>query len=247
MSNGAAFVLRIPPAPFRCPPGPYERACLVADYLKRNKPGSKVIVLDANSKIVAEPITFANAFHNLYADVLEYYTDVSISSVNSSAKRLETSIGTITGGVVNFLPDHTAASIILESSLNDDPTGKWTMVDPRSYVSRKNPDVYVIGDSQTSGQPKSGHIANAQAKVCADAILRNFRGEQPNPEPTTNSACFSPITRDTAGWLTAVFQYDPKSGLMKAVPESFAESEVVNKDNFEEMFTWADNLFADSF
>jgi NADPH-dependent 2,4-dienoyl-CoA reductase/sulfur reductase-like enzyme len=247
MSDGGVFVIRIPRAPYRCPPGPYERACVVSDYLQRHKPRSKVIVLDENPRIMAEARTFGDAFNGRYADILEYHTEVSVSEVHSAAGNLVTSIGDITGDVVNFIPDHKAGGFLHDNGLVDDQAGRWVRINPLNYAALAQPDIHVIGDSQATGQPKSGHMANAQAKVCADAILREFAGEQPNPQPSTASACFSPITRDTAGWLTAVFQYDLASGAMKLVPESFAEADRVTKDNYEEMFAWADNLFADSF
>lgn len=247
MRSGGVFVIRIPKAPYRCPPGPYERACVVADYLKRHNPRAKVIVLDENPKIMAEAVTFGKAFQNLYADILEYHTNVQVAEIESDAGILMTNIGNVVGDVVNFIPDHRAGKILRTNGLIDDPSGRWVRIDPLTYGALSYPDIHIIGDSQATGQPKSGHMANAQAKVCADAILRHFNGETPNQQPATASACFSPVTKDTAGWLTAVFQYDPGSAQMKVVPESLAEAERVSKDNYEEMFAWADNLFADSF
>lgn len=247
MRDGGTFVMRIPKAPYRCPPGPYERACVCADFLKQHNPNAKVIVLDENPKIMAEPVTFGNAFETLYSDILEYHTNVQVAEIDSAAGILNTDIGPIVGDVINFIPDHKAGKILHKSGLVDDVTNRWVQVDPITYGSVAHPEIHIIGDSQATGQPKSGHMANAQAKVCADAILRYFSGEQPNQQPSTASACFSPITQDTAGWLTAVFQYDAGTGQMKVVPDSFSEAEEVSKDNYEEMFAWADNLFADSF
>ena len=124
---------------------------------------------------------------------------------------------------------------------------RWAPVNPLSYESTLVQRVHIIGDAQGTGQPKSGHIANAEAKVCADALLRAFTGESPDPAPMTNSACYSPITANTASWLTAVFAYDPVSGTMKAVPASSGEAPAPTQDHFEQMFDWADNLFADTF
>jgi hypothetical protein len=114
-------------------------------------------------------------------------------------------------------------------------------VEPRSGI-------HIIGDSQGTSQPKSGHIANAEAKVCADAILRAFAGDPtPDPAPTTNSACYSPITANTASWLTAVFAYNPSTKAMDVVPESFGEAPAATEENYEKMFDWAGNLFGDTF
>lgn len=265
LKPGTHFVLTIPPAPYRCPPGPYERACLVADYLKKNKRGSKVIVLDANPDIVAEKETFTKAFTQTHLGVVEYHPGVVITSVNAQAKTIsytEKGISlTLTPnttqakvGILNVLPPQTAGQLAFDLGLV--PAGqKWAPVNPLSYESTLVPSIHIIGDAQStpkpnigSGQPKSGHIANAEAKVCADAILRAFGGETPDPAPMTNSACYSPITASTASWLTAVFAYDANNNAtMVAVPASAGEAPSVNSDNYEKMFDWAANLFADTF
>ena len=127
----------------------------------------------------------------------------------------------------------------------------WVPINPLSYESTRIQGIHVIGDAQGTSQPKSGHIANSEAKVCADAILRALTpphpGLDPDPAPTTNSACYSPITANTASWLTAVFAYNPSTGAMEVVPESFGEAPAATQDNYEKMFDWAGNLFADTF
>jgi NADH dehydrogenase FAD-containing subunit len=105
--------------------------------------------------------------------------------------------------------------------------------------------VHIIGDSSATTQPKAGHIANQEAKVCADAISRILSGGSPDPAPVTNSACYSTITMSQASWLTAVFQYE--GGAMKSVLASSSASPDWNKDNFDEMGTWFKALMADSF
>jgi sulfide dehydrogenase [flavocytochrome c] flavoprotein subunit len=214
MPNGGTFVMTIPAKPYRCPPGPYERACVVADWLKKNRPGSKVIVLDANPVIQAELHTFTEAFNVTHNGVVEYRTGVSITSVDTSTMTLTTSIGNVQGQVLNVIPPHRAGKVIASNGLADDPSGRWTKVNVLSYESMAAPGVHVIGDAAATTQPKAGHIANQEAKVCADAICRLLAGGQPDPAPVTNSACYSPITVDTASWLTAVFAYDPVSTLM---------------------------------
>ena len=116
-----------------------------------------------------------------------------------------------------------------------------------SYESTAVSDIHIIGDSQGTGQPKAGHIANAEAKVCADAVIRLLSGGQPYASPLTNSACYSPITANTASWLTAVFAYDPASGSMKVVPGSGGEATSPTRSHYEDMFDWSDNLFSDTF
>ncbi len=245
---GGSFVLAIPPAPYRCPPGPYERACLVADYLKRNRRAGKVIVLDANNDVVAEPHTFHTAFQTTYAGIVEYHPATVVEAVDWSARRIHTNWGPIQADAANIIPRQRAGQLLAASGLlGSDPATRWAPVNPLSYESRLVPDVHVIGDSQGTGQPKSGHMANAQAKVCADALVRYFAGEAPDPAPVTASACYSPITARTASWLTVVFAYDPVSGTMKPVPNTLAEAPAPSSEHYEGMFGWAKNLFADSF
>lgn len=244
MPAGGVFVLTIPSAPYRCPPGPYERACLVADYLKKNKPGSRVIVLDANPKIMAEEHTFTTAFNQTHAGIVKYYPNVSLSAVDSTNRIAITSQGKFQADVLNVLPPQKAGQIAFNAGLTE---GNWAPVNPLTYESTLAQGIHIIGDAQGTSQPKSGHIANSEAKVCADAILRAFAGEAPDPAPTTNSACYSPITANTASWLTAVYAYDPTTKTMKSVPEAFGEAPSATQENYEKMFDWAGNLFGDTF
>ncbi len=243
MPNGGVFVMSIPAKPYRCPPGPYERACVVADWLKRNRPGSKVIVLDANPEIIAEKHSFTEGFalHGV-----TYVPNVSIASVDAASLTINTSQGSFRGNVLNVIPPHRAGRVITANGLAD-AGGKWSSVDVLSYESKVAPGIHVIGDASATTQPKAGHIANQEAKVCADAILRLFSGRAVDPAPVTNSACYSPITFDTASWLTVTFAYDPVSKTMVPVPASAGEASARSKDNFEEMNKWFKALMGDSF
>ncbi len=247
MPVGGTFVMTIPKAPYRCPPGPYERACVVADYVRKNKPGSKVIVLDANPGITAERETFSHAFDVTYNGIIEYNANVTLEEVDSARRIAITDMGNYQADVLNVIPNQRAGSIIQSAGLVNDPTGRWAGVNPLSYESTAVADVHIIGDSQGTGQPKAGHIANAEAKVCADAIIRLLSGGQPYPSPMTNSACYSPINDSEASWLTAVFAYDSATGSMKVVPGSGGEAAAPSTKNFSRMFQWSENLFADTF
>jgi NADPH-dependent 2,4-dienoyl-CoA reductase/sulfur reductase-like enzyme len=244
MPSGGIFVMTIPAVPYRCPPGPYERACVVADYLKRNKPGSKVIVLDANPAIAAERATFELAFNNTHAGVIEYHPNVAISSIDPTSRLLQTSLGNVAANVLNPIPPHRAGRLVSAAGLAN-VDGRWAGVDVLSYESTVAVGVHIIGDASATTQPKAGHIANAEAKVCADAVIRLMSGQTPDPSPVTNSACYSPITASTASWLTAIYHYDPASKSMKAYASGEASS--VTRDNYDEMFDWFDNLMADTF
>ncbi len=254
MPSGGAFVMSIPAAPYRCPPGPYERACVVADWLKKNKPGSKVIVLDANPFIQAERVGFERAFNETHAGVIEYRANCAVESVTASTTggrhTVATTFGSESAHVLNIIPPQRAGRIITDSGIGlANSGGRWAGVDVRSYESTAVANLYVLGDSAASGQPKAGHIANQEAKICADSIVRALKGDTtPNPSPKTNSACYSPITADTASWLTVVYGYDPVAKKMVAVPGSGPiEASHHTKDNFEQMQAWFMNLMSDSF
>ena len=247
MPAGGSFVMSIPKAPYRCPPGPYERACVVADYLKRNKPGAKVIVLDGNPDFTVEKDTFNAAFTNTYAGIVQYVPNTILQAVDSNKKVAITSFGDYQASVLNVIPPHRAGGIVRKNGLANSSTGDWANVNPLSYESTAIKGIHIIGDSQGTGQPKAGHIANAEAKVCADAVLRLLSGAQPFQAPVTNSACYSPISADTASWLTAAFAYDPASQSMQLIQSSFGASTGASQSNYRKMFEWATSLFGDTF
>jgi NADH dehydrogenase FAD-containing subunit len=124
--------------------------------------------------------------------------------------------------------------------------GRWAGVNVLSYESAL-PKIHVIGDAAATTQPKAGHIANAEAKVCADAIVHLLRGEAVNPSPMTNSACYTPITSTTASWLSVVYRYDPVTGTMLPTGNGVTESSGINSKNHEEMLKWFSNLMSDTF
>ena len=246
MKAGEIFVMTIPAKPYRCPPGPYERACVVADWLKKNRAGSKVIVLDANPGITAEPLAFTNAFDVVHKGVVEYHPGVTINSIDASTMTLNTNLGNLKAKVINAIPPHKAGKVVIDNGLAN-AGGRWAGVDVLTYQSTAAPGIHVIGDASATTQPKAGHIANQEAKICADAIVRLLAGRSPDPSPITNSACYSPITADTASWLTAVFAFDPVSRTMQPVPGAAGEAAARSKDNYEEMFKWFNTLMQDSF
>ena len=249
MPAGGVVVLTIPKAPYRCPPGPYERACLLADWLKRYKPGSKLIVLDANPDFVTEKDNFTNAFLGLHGSVIDYHTNVEVTQVDPATMTLTTTGGAIRGDVVNLIPRQRAGSLVTKTGLNNATEGRFAGVDVLSYASTVQgaDKVHIIGDSSATTQPKAGHIANQEGKVCADAVSRILVGQQPDPAPVTNSACFSTITMQQASWLTAVFQYDATTMAMKPVAASSAASSGWNSDNFQDMGIWFKALMGDTF
>ena len=249
MQDGDAFVMTIPLAPYRCPPGPYERACVVADYLKNTKgfTNCTVTVLDANAGITVEATTFGNAFTG-YG--VTYVANAVVQSVNSDTKTVTYNVNggvaqELTAATLNVIPNQKAGQIIFDAELN---TGNWAPVNPLDYQSTLASNIHIIGDSQGTSQPKAGHIGNSEAKVCADAVLRSLNNLALDPAPKTNSACYSPISSNTASWLTAVYQYDSGTQQMVAVPgANYPASEGALTDNYSNMFNWSGNLFQDTF
>jgi NADPH-dependent 2,4-dienoyl-CoA reductase/sulfur reductase-like enzyme len=244
MVDGDTFTMTIPAAPYRCPPGPYERACVVADYLKNIKGFSncKVNVFDANAKITIEEETFATKFAE-YGVV--YTPSTTVTNVDDNARTLTyTENGeskTLSSSVLNVIPKQKAASIIFTAGVNN---GNWAPINPLSYESTVMSGIYIIGDSQGTGQPKAGHMGNSEAKVCADAILRTLNGVTLYASPKTNSACYSPTSSTEASWITAVFKYDATENKMVIANKG---SGAPSTTNYNKMFSWSGNLFSDTF
>ncbi|MFT4768294.1 MAG: sulfide dehydrogenase [flavocytochrome c] flavoprotein subunit [Glaciecola sp.] len=211
-----------------------------------------VVVLDANSGIQAEKATFTAAFNNLYGDVIQYVPNAELLSVDALNRGVETTAGAYACEVLNVIPNHRAPALLRDAGLTDG--GSWALVDPVTFESRVPglDDIYVIGDAQATGQPKSAHMANAQAKVCADAILRKASGSPTHSTErlanvTTNSACFSPVSFNEAAWLTAVFRYNQTAQAMELAPNSLGASEGWDRESYGDMYDWANNLFSDTF
>lgn len=254
LPRGQNVIITIPPMPFRCPPGPYERACLIADWLKRESRGGKVIVLDANPGIVADAHAFNEAFTRIHAGYIEYYPDVTITHIDPLARSIVATLAdgvsaTFSSGVLNVIPPHGAGKVVKDAGLV--PAGSTRApVNVLSYESTMAPGkgIHVLGDSAlASPQPMAGHLANQQAHVCADAIVRLLSGRSVDPAPVTNSACYSAITRNTASWLSVVYGYNAGTGQMEAVPASVVAAREIKSDHYEKLFKWYGNLMSDSF
>jgi len=251
MTSKDTFIITIPPVPYRCPPGPYERACVVADYLKRIKGGGKVIILDANAGIQAEKDNFNVAFNVTHKGIITYVPNARLTSIDAGSMTVLTSAGSFKGKVINAIPIHKAGNLINEANigLNNAGGGKWAGVNVLSYEST-NPSlagIHIIGDSSFTTQPKAGHLANAEAKICADAIIQVLKGGPINQTPITNSACYTPITKTTASWLSAVYRYDSGSKTMIPTGSGVTESNGANSHNHEDMLKWFNNLMSDTF
>jgi sulfide dehydrogenase [flavocytochrome c] flavoprotein chain len=212
MPDGGIVVMSVPPNPYRCPPGPYERASLIAWYLKTHKPKSKILVLDAKDAFSKQKL-FQEAWKQFYPDLLEW---VSLSDggkvvrVDPATKTFETEFGSHPADVGTVVPPQRAGSIAAQAGVTD--RSGWCPIDPVTFESRLVPGIHVIGDAALAGaMPKSAFAANAQAKVCAEAIAALLRGDQPQ-EPRLINTCYSLATPDYGFSVAGV--YRPVNGLL---------------------------------
>ena len=216
MEDGGTVVMSAPPNPFRCPPGPYERASLIAHYLKTKKPRSKLIVLDAKDSFSKQRL-FQAAWKELYPGLIEWVSQSEggrVTSVEPATKTFVTDFGRHKAAVANVIPPQRAGRLAEVAGVAD-RTG-WCPVDPVSFESKLQPNIHVIGDAATMGaMPKSAFSANAQAKVCAAAVAALLRGGQPI-SPKLINTCYSLVAPDYGISVAGV--YSPTSGQLADVP-----------------------------
>jgi sulfide dehydrogenase [flavocytochrome c] flavoprotein subunit len=189
MPDGGVFVLTVPPVAYRCPPGPYERICQVAWYLKNNKPKAKLIVLDANQNIVSKTALFRAAWQ-AYPNI-EYRASNKVVKVDPGTREVTTDFGDkVRYDVVNLIPPQRAGAIAVQADLVG-ADKRWCEVDHVTYESAKHRNAHVVGDSTTGlPVPKSGTIANAMGKICANAVVSLINGRPAAPIPPLNT-CYS--------------------------------------------------------
>ncbi|MDF2620007.1 MAG: Flavocytochrome c sulfide dehydrogenase flavin-binding protein [Xanthobacteraceae bacterium] len=215
MEDGGLVVISAPPNPFRCPPGPYERASLIAHFLKTRKPRSKLIILDAKDNFSKQKL-FEQAWAELYPGLVEWVSlsfGGKVTQVDAPARTLTTEFGSHKAAVANVIPPQKAGAIAATIGVADQ-TG-WCPIDPATFESRLVPNVHVIGDAAIGGaMPKSAFTANAQAKACATAIARLLRGQEPE-SPKLINTCYSLIAPDQAVSIAGVYQ--PANGLLSEV------------------------------
>lgn len=215
MRDGGVFTIAVPAQPYRCPPAPYERACLVAFYLKTHKPRSKVVVLDANPVITSKRALFERAWRELYPGMIEYLPGSELEQVDVRTKTVRSAFDTVKSDVLNIIPPQRAGRIAQDAGLAN-VDGRWCGVDFLSYESTVLPRVHVIGDAIDSGLPKSAHMANAQAKICARAVVDLMLGQAPNPAPAFANTCYSYIDDRQAMHISTLYRYDAASRSMQA-------------------------------
>jgi NADPH-dependent 2,4-dienoyl-CoA reductase/sulfur reductase-like enzyme len=212
MDDGGLVVIAAPANPFRCPPGPYERASLIAWYLKTRKPKSKLIILDAKDAFSKQGL-FLAGWRELYGDMIEWVKlseGGKVTAVEPATNTLVTDFARYEAKVANVIPPQQAGRIAAIAGVAD-RTG-WCPIDPVSFESRLQPGIHVIGDAIIAGgMPKSAFAANAQAKVCAAAVVSLLRGEAPE-SPKLINTCYSLVAPDYGISVAGV--YRPANGLL---------------------------------
>jgi sulfite dehydrogenase len=249
MPDGGVFALSIPKAPYRCPPGPYERACVVAAYLAQAKPRSKVLVLDANPEITSKKGLFEKAFKEHYAGILEYRPNAELKEVGRQAGALlaKLEFEDVKADVLNVVPPQRAGDIARSAGLvniND----RWVGVDWLTMQAQAAPGIHVLGDATFSAplMPKSGHMANQHAKVAAAAIIAQLRGDAVNPTPVVMNTCYSFVSASDAVHVASVHQYDAAEKTFKTVPGSGGVSSAARRTEGRIALAWAETTWADT-
>jgi sulfide dehydrogenase [flavocytochrome c] flavoprotein subunit len=247
MPEGGVFAISVPEAPYRCPPGPYERACQVASYCKLHKPRAKVLVLDANEDVTSKGPLFKRAWAEQYAGLVEYRPQHKAVAVDAATRTIKFEFqDDLRADVLNVLPTMRAGGIAVQSGLAT-ANGRWCEVDFINFESIAARHVHVLGDSiQTAPlMPKSGHMANAQAKVCAAAIVAELNGWAPDPAPMLSNTCYSFVDPRRVVHIASVHAFDAADKTFKTVPGAGGLSPAPSEREAGYAWDWAHAIWAD--
>jgi sulfite dehydrogenase len=247
MRDGGVYILSIPKAPYRCPPGPYERACLVALYFKQAKPKSKVLILDANEDIVSKKGLFLKAWGDRYKGIIEYQNNQEAKDVDLRSMTVKTDFDSFKGDVLNVLPPQKAAGIAAKAGVIT-ANNRWCGVNWLTMQSTANPDIHVLGDATLSApaMPKSASMANQHAKVCAAGVVALMTGQAVNQTPMMTNTCYSFVSDIEAVHVASVHAYDATDKTLKTVPGSGGLSAAASELEGTYAMVWARNIWADT-
>lgn len=246
MRPGGVCALHIPRIPFVCPSAAYERVCQIAWYFKKVNTRAKIIAFDANGDIVANKAIFSRAWKEVYGSLVEYRPGSRLVSVDAASRSIRTADGSMRADVLNVIPPQRAGAIAHSMGLCNVEEA-WCQVDPLTFESTAARRVHVIGDAVfgPADLPKSGHTANAQAKLCAAAVIALLEGRPVNGAPVLSTASYSFVTSDEAIHSTSVHRYDANRRAMVVAEGSAGVSESPSKREGEYALAWARNLWAD--
>jgi sulfide dehydrogenase [flavocytochrome c] flavoprotein chain len=240
----------VPNNPFRCPPGPYERACMIAHHLKTRKPRSKLVILDPKKAFSKQPV-FTEAFERHYKGIVELnlsneIDDFTVVSVDPGTKEIVTKAGKrVRADVANIIPQQRAGEIAARAGCTD---GDWCPINPENFMSRKVPDIHVLGDAAIAAEmPKSAFSANSQAKVVAADILAALASKE-RFEPRFRNTCWSLLAPDDDVKIGA--NYTPKGGKLEpsgSFVSQPGEPADARRQNYQESVAWYDNITTEMF
>lgn len=246
MRDGGVYVLHVPLAPYRCPPGPYERVCQIADYFKRAKPRSKILLLDSNPDITSKAGLFRAAWKELYEGMIEYRPSSELEDVDAQGGAIRLTFDTVKGDVLNVVPPHAAATLARSTGLIT-ANNRWCGVDWTTMESTAVAGIHVLGDSTLSApaMPKSASMANQHAKVAAQAVIALLRG-QAVPRPVMMNTCYSFTSGQTAMHVASVHQYDETQKTIVPVKGAGGVSERRSEIEAAYAWGWARNIWSDT-
>ena len=247
MRDGGVFVLSIPRVPYRCPPGPYERACQVAAYFKAAKPRSKVLILDANEDVTSKGPLFKAAWKELYGGIVEYRGNSEVKGIDLKPLAAKTDFDTVRADVLNVVPPMRAGDVARSTGLIT-ANNRWCGVDWLTLESLAHKNVHVLGDATLSapGMPKSGHMANQHGKLAASAIIELLNGRQLGTDPMMANTCYSFVSEKEVVHVSSVHRYDPAQKTIVTVPGSGGVSAQRSELEGTYAASWALNIWNDS-
>ena len=246
MADGGVYAIHIPKAPYRCPPGPYERACMVANYFKQHKPRSKILVLDGNPDIQSKKGLFLKAWEGQYKGMIEYRANSNLISVDARNRSAELDFSNVKANVLNVIPPMRAGRLVDYLGVNL-INNRWVDVDFLTMEAKGAPNIHVVGDAifPAPAMPKSGHMANQQAKVAVAAILELLAGRAPNPAPVTMNTCYSFVDSKNVVHVASVHQYNAEKKTFIPAEGAGGVSAAANELEGGYALAWAQNIWAD--
>ncbi|WP_019915882.1 NAD(P)/FAD-dependent oxidoreductase [Methyloversatilis discipulorum] len=246
MPDGGVFAMTIPKAPYRCPPGPYERACMVAHYFKTKKPKSKVLVLDANEEIVSKKGLFLKAWADNYKGIIEYRPQNELRDVDAANRTAILEFDQVKADVLNVVPPQRAGDIAAKSGLKL-INNRWVDINWLTMESTSTPNIHVLGDAifPAPTMPKSGHMANQHAKLAAAAIVNLMAGQPPSDAPLVMNTCYSFVDATNVVHVASVHAFDAATKQPQPVKGAGGLSAGPTEMEGKFALAWAKNIWAD--
>ncbi len=248
MRDGGVYAITIPLAPYRCPPGPYERACQVAHYFTQAKPKSKVLILDENDDVTSKGALFKKAWADRYKGMIEYRPKHKVADVDAATNTLKFEFNDdVKADVLNVLPMMRAGGIAVQTGLAT-ANQRWCEVDFLTFESKAAKNIHVLGDAIQVAplMPKSGHMANQHGKTCAAAVVALLTGKEVNAMPIYNNTCYSFVSDKEVVHVASVHRYDADKKTMLTVPGSGGVSAAASELEGAYAMSWARNIWADT-